>query len=125
MQQLGMVQQRRRSGFLTAYLILWMIIDLLSALGLLLVQSTPETVAASGMPAWAITANLIEAVLYLLLLVGVWLWMRWAVIGLVLLTAVDLVLTAMSGRPLTDALVSVGFLLLLLVLARPVWQQMR
>ena len=60
-----------------------MVLYLLSALGLLLIQNTPGAAATSGLPAWAITANLIEAVLYLLLLVGVWLWLRWAVVGLI------------------------------------------
>ena len=53
----------RRSGCLTVYLVLGMLLYLLSALGLLLIQNTPTAAVASGLPAWAITANLIEAVI--------------------------------------------------------------
>lgn len=114
--------ERKRGGCLTAFLVVMLIGNPLTAI-YYLVAGGRVVDALPGMPAWIIPVFIVVSVANTVFAVGVWLWKRWGVFGIGVSYIVVLIINVGIGLPFNALLGLVG-IAILIFLVRPVWGQM-
>jgi hypothetical protein len=118
----SMPVERKRGGCLTAFLILMLVANPLTA-GYYVLAGETVRQSLPNLPGWAIPVLAVAAVLNFVFAVGVWMWKRWGVYGLFVSAALVFVLnTFIVG--ILPALVGIIGPVILFFLIRPVWSQL-
>lgn len=114
--------QRRRGGCLTAFLILMLIANPLTALYYLVAGSTIHEYLPN-LPLWTIPCLGLAALANFAFAIALWRWKKWGMYGFAVTTAAGFVINLLYMGTLTAVLGIIGVVILILLL-RPVWNQM-
>ncbi len=114
--------ERKRGGCLTAFLILMMIANPLTALSYLFAGSTISE-SLPDLPAWVIPVLGLLALANFVFAIAIWNWKKWGVYGFAGSTAVALLVNLISIGILGSLFGLIGIAILTFLL-RPVWNQM-
>lgn len=115
------IAERKRGGCLTAWLVLILIANPLTAIYYLTSGSQVARVFPS-MPGWVIPVLVVGAILNTIFGVGLWTWHKWGAYGLYASAAVALAINLTAGLGATAFLGAIGAVILYF-LVRPVWTQ--
>ncbi len=118
----ALTPQRKRGGCLTAFLVIMLIANPLTAISYLL-NGEAFSRSLPDMPGWAIPALGVIALANFVCAIGLWQWKKWGMYGFAGLSLITVFVNAVSigiGLALFGLLgvVILGFLV------RPVWNQM-
>jgi hypothetical protein len=114
---------RKRGGCLTAFLILMLIVNPLTAIYYLIAGSKIRE-SLPSMPAWAIPVLIICGIANFAFALAILNWKKLGVYGIVAIAVVAFIINLMSGLPVAIALMRLVGVAILLLLVRPVWDKM-
>lgn len=118
--------QVKRSGCLTAFIIILIVLYALGALGSLMMGPLiegllPEYEANTGNPIF----NALLAVLSIVFLIGVWKYKKWGFYGFVAVSVISIILNiATTGSVLVSIFSGLIFPVILYFLLRPIWNHL-
>lgn len=112
----------KRSGCLTAFLILMLIVNPLTGLYYLFAGSTLKQ-SLPTLPGWFIPVMAVLSILIFATAIGIWKWKRWGVYGFVVTSMAIFAVNTIVIGVFNSSFGLIG-VVILLFLIRPVWQQM-
>jgi len=115
--------ERRRGGCLTAFLVVMMIVNPLTALVYFLGASFIKR-GLPDAPAWSMPVLGAFCILNTACAVALWKWKKWGLYGFVFSAVVALIVNIVIGLPLAQVVAGPIGVVVLYVLVRPSWTQM-
>ncbi len=117
-------QLRKRPYWLRTMLILWMFFSAISVyIYLRSLSGVWIAITPLHHPAWAVPWMGLLSFVNFVCVIAIWKWKRWGMYGLAASGAVIFIITLISLN-LTNAIISVGGVVIIGLLVRPVWKQM-
>jgi len=113
-------EERKRSGCLTALLILMLIVNPLIGLIYFLAGSNIKETFTSA-PDWAIPTLGLFAFANFVFALAIWKWKKWGVYGFGISSIVIFAINLSIGIPVIQALFGLAGFVILIILLRPVW----
>ncbi len=115
------MSQKKRSGCLTVFLIITLVLNLLSGLYLLIFGSSLQQ-AFLSMPGWTFPLLGILGLSCFVFATMIWKWKKWGIYGLGVSLFIAFFINLSIGLPLFTALLGLFGFIILVLLIRPVWQ---